>query len=76
MKIYAWNVNGLRAVHRKGALETFIKKEDPDVILLQEIKAKEEQLDETLTDETFIRFFNPAEKTGLLGRHHLGAPAQ
>ncbi len=67
MKIYSWNVNGLRAVHRKGALEACIKKEDPDIILLQEIKAKEEQLDETLTDESFIRFYNPAEKAGYSG---------
>ena len=67
MKIYAWNVNGLRAVHNKGALETFVKKENPDIILFQEIKVKEEQLDESLTDDTYIRFYNPAEKAGYSG---------
>ena len=67
MKIYSWNVNGLRAVHNKGALESFIKKENPDVLLLQEIKAKEEQLDGALTDSSFIRCYNPAEKAGYSG---------
>ena len=67
MKVYAWNVNGLRAVHNKGALESFIKKENPDIILFQEIKAREEQLHETLTDDTFIRFYNSAEKAGYSG---------
>ena len=67
MKVYAWNVNGLRAVHNKGALESFIKKENPDIILFQEIKAREEQLHETLNDDTFIRFYNSAEKAGYSG---------
>ena len=67
MKIYAWNVNGLRAVHKKGALQTCIKKEDPDILLLQEIKAKEEQLSDDLLDETYLRCYNPAEKAGYAG---------
>ena len=67
MRIYSWNVNGLRAVHNKGALESFIKKENPDVLLLQEIKVKEEQLPEPLTDERFIRCYNSAEKAGYSG---------
>ena len=46
MRIYSWNVNGLRAVYKKGALARFIIKEDPDIILFQEIKAREEQLPE------------------------------
>lgn len=45
MKICSWNVNGLRAVLKKGALQDFIAKERPDILCLQEIKAKPEQLE-------------------------------
>lgn len=67
MKICSWNVNGIRAVHKKGALDAFLKVEDPDVLLLQEIKAKEEQLDDSLTDDTYLRIYHPAEKPGYAG---------
>lgn len=43
MRITSWNVNGLRAVHRKGNWDTFLKK-DFDIISLQETKAHPEQL--------------------------------
>ena len=67
MKIYSWNVNGIRAVHNKGALAQFIQKENPDIILFQEIKAKEEQLPEDLQDPAYTPFYNPAEKAGYAG---------
>ncbi len=43
MKIYSWNVNGIRAVVRKEALEPFIKKHQPDILCLQETKAEQGQ---------------------------------
>lgn len=43
MKLYSWNVNGIRAVWNKGAIQDFIKKHDPDVLCLQETKAQREQ---------------------------------
>ena len=67
MKIYSWNVNGIRAVHNKGALAQFIKKENPDIVLFQEIKAKEEQLPEELQDQSYTRVYNSAEKAGYSG---------
>ena len=67
MNVYSWNVNGLRAVHNKGALARFIAKEDPDIILFQEIKAKEEQLPEELQNAEYIHFYNSAEKPGYSG---------
>ena len=67
MKVYSWNVNGLRAVHNKGALAQFIKKENPDVVLFQEIKAKEEQLPEELSDLNYVHFYHSAEKAGYSG---------
>ncbi len=47
MKLLSWNVAGLRASHRKGFLD-FLNKEKPDIICLQEIKAKIEQLPEAM----------------------------
>lgn len=47
LKILSWNVNGLRAVHKKGFLDWF-EIEKPDILCLQETKAHEEQLTEEL----------------------------
>ena len=43
LKIFSWNVNGLRAVINKGALQKFISEEKPDILCLQETKAKQGQ---------------------------------
>ena len=48
MKLISWNVNGIRACAKKGFLE-WITEEKPDVLGLQETKAHEEQLDESIT---------------------------
>jgi exodeoxyribonuclease III len=42
MKIISWNVNGIRAVAKKG-LKEFISNENPDILCIQETKAFEEQ---------------------------------
>ncbi len=47
MKIYSWNVNGIRAVVKKGFLDWF-DKVDGDIICLQEVKAFSNQLDKAL----------------------------
>ena len=43
MKIYSWNVNGIRAVIKKGAIQEFLTKHQPDVLCLQETKAEQGQ---------------------------------
>jgi exodeoxyribonuclease-3 len=43
MKIFSWNVNGIRAVLKKGDFQRFIEKYDPDILCLQETKAAEGQ---------------------------------
>lgn len=43
MKIISWNVNGIRACVKKGFLD-FMKKKDPDILCIQETKAREEQM--------------------------------
>lgn len=50
MKLISWNVNGLRAVHRKGDLATFFKKEKFDIFCVQETKAEKEQLPDEIRD--------------------------
>lgn len=65
MKIVSWNVNGIRAVHKKGLLEDFIKKENPDILCFQEIKAKKE--DFGIDFPEYQEFWNPAERPGYSG---------
>lgn len=47
MRIVCWNVNGLRAVYRKGFID-FVRSQMPDILCVQEVKAMEEQLPEDL----------------------------
>ncbi len=68
MKITTWNINGLRAVLGKGIWD-WVRAENPDVLCLQEIKARPEQLDEaqrSLFDGWQVAW-NPAERPGYSG---------
>ena len=65
MKIYSWNVNGLRAVIRKGALAKFIAEEQPDILCLQETKAKQGQAEVDLPE--YEEIWNSAERPGYAG---------
>ena len=65
LKIYSWNVNGLRAVLRKGALQDFIAKEDPDILCLQETKAKQGQAEIDLPQ--YEEIWNSATRPGYSG---------
>ena len=47
MKIVTYNINGIRAALEKG-LDEWLKSADPDVVCLQEIKAREEQFDSSV----------------------------
>ena len=40
IRLYSWNVNGIRAVINKGLFASFIKSENPDILCLQETKAE------------------------------------
>lgn len=64
MKLISWNVNGLRAIVRKGCLEDFINL-DGDMFCLQEIKLQEGQIDLEL--EGYHQYWNYAEKKGYSG---------
>lgn len=65
MKIYSWNVNGIRAVHNKGLFLPFINDHQPDILCLQETKALADQSEVDLPD--YIEYWNSAEKRGYSG---------
>ncbi|MEA3350547.1 MAG: exodeoxyribonuclease III [Chloroflexota bacterium] len=68
MKITTWNVNGLRAALRKGADEWWMA-ERPDVLCLQEIRARPDQLTKKQRAQLEEAHFewNPAERPGYSG---------
>jgi exodeoxyribonuclease-3 len=65
MRIISWNVNGIRAVHKKDLFLPFIKKHKPDILCLQETKAEQTQSPIDLKD--YIEYWNSAEKKGYSG---------
>jgi exodeoxyribonuclease-3 len=67
MKLLSWNVNGIRAADKKGLFKWF-KRENPDVLCLQEIKAQKEQLPSHLRNApNYHLYINSAEKKGYSG---------
>ncbi len=65
MRLVSWNVNGIRAVQRKGLWVPFVVGLDADVLCLQETKADEAQAACDL--EGYHQFWNPAVKKGYSG---------
>jgi len=68
MKIISWNVNGIRAVHKKGKWQQILDLK-PDIFCLQETKANPDQIpDEVRNPEGYYSFFDfPKEKKGYSG---------
>ncbi len=64
-KIMSWNVNGIRAVLKKGSFQEFLAKYSPDILCLQETKAEQHQAVIDLPEYT--EFWNSAEKKGYSG---------
>lgn len=65
MKIASWNVNGIRAILKKGNLQEFLATEQPDIICLQEIKGEKSLIDIDFKD--YFEYWNPAERKGYSG---------
>jgi exodeoxyribonuclease-3 len=66
-KIISWNVNGIRAAHKKGFLD-FLYSENPDILCVQETKALKEQLpDELINPDGYETYWFSAEKKGYSG---------
>ena len=68
MKIISWNVNGLRAFHKKGAFDSIFEL-DPDIFCLQETKAHPDQLPEEVRSPAgYYSFFDHSkERKGYSG---------
>ena len=67
MKMFSWNVNGIRAAQRSGFLDWF-EKEAADIVCLQETKANLEQLDQALHHPLgYHSFWHSAQKAGYSG---------
>ncbi len=77
MKIISWNVNGIRAVHKKGLFVPFVEKYKPDILCLQETKAEQHQSEVNFKD--YEEYWSSAVKKGYSGtaifaRKSLGKP--
>ncbi len=67
MKIYSWNVNGIRAVQKKGFID-WVKVQQPDILCIQETKANVDQLDEEIINiDGYYSYFSSAERKGYSG---------
>ncbi len=68
LKIITWNVNGIRAVERKGEMYNFITNHDPDIFMIQEIKGSTDQFSPWLTTHNdYDQYYNSARKKGYAG---------
>jgi exodeoxyribonuclease III len=65
MKLYSWNVNGIRAVVKKGAFQSFVKAHRPDVLCLQETKAERGQIEIDLPG--YHEYWHSAVRKGYSG---------
>ncbi|NBV76872.1 exodeoxyribonuclease III [bacterium] len=65
MKLVSWNVNGIRAVHRKGLFTPAVEQLKPDILCLQETKAQEHQSEVDLLE--YEEYWNSATKKGYSG---------
>lgn len=65
MRIFSWNVNGLRAGLKKGTFLDFMNTKNPDILCLQETKAKADQVEIDLPNYT--EYWNSAERAGYSG---------
>jgi exodeoxyribonuclease III len=65
MKIYSWNVNGIRAVLKKNFFYPFLEAHRPDILCLQETKAERGQVEVDLPD--YQEYWNSAVRKGYSG---------
>lgn len=65
LTIISWNVNGIRAVHKKGLFLPFVEEYKPDIVCLQETKAIQGQAEIDLPE--YEEYWNSAERKGYSG---------
>lgn len=62
MKIISWNVNGIRACHKKGCFDSILK-QSPDILCIQETKAHPDQLPEEVRSPSGYHSYFDHSKT-------------
>ena len=67
IKLASWNVNGIRSVLNKGALQSYLDESNPDIICLQETKAQEDQVDFDFSELGYYEYWNSAVRKGYSG---------
>ena len=68
LSLYSWNVNGLRAVHRKGIFLDWLARVQPDILGLQETKCRPDQLDDEVRKPPgYYSYWAAAERAGYSG---------
>ncbi|MBN1869764.1 MAG: exodeoxyribonuclease III [Candidatus Omnitrophica bacterium] len=67
MRILSWNVNGMRAILKKGFID-WLQKDSPDILCVQETKSCPEQLtEEALSPDGYKTYWSSAERKGYSG---------
>ena len=67
IRILSWNVNGLRAVHKKGFLE-WLQRDGPDILCVQETKSREDQIPSQVKNAPgYHTYFSSGDKKGYAG---------
>lgn len=66
MKIFSWNINGIRAIEKKGFLD-IIKKEKPNIVCLQETKAFLDQIPKSIKDLPYHLVWHDGIRPGYSG---------
>ncbi|MFV1884100.1 MAG: exodeoxyribonuclease III [Balneola sp.] len=65
-KISSYNINGIRAAHRKGLMD-WVEKSTPDIICFQELRADIDQVPEEMKELEYHQAYYVAEKKGYSG---------
>lgn len=69
MKIFSWNVNGIRAVEKKNEFKPFLERFAPDILCIQETKAQAGQVEDDFAQKypEYQQFWHDAERKGYSG---------
>ena len=65
--IISWNINGIRAIEKKGFTDWMLN-EKPEILCVQETKAQENQIPQSILDSPYKQYYSAAEKKGYSGR--------
>ena len=70
MKIISWNVNGIRAVEKKGFID-WVSASDADVICIQETKAHQGQLSPLLVNPHLLLLLEQCKTSRVFGNSYI-----